>query len=113
LWHRRCSIEPILDAEAELERLTYLYCNPVQADLTARATEWPGFSTLHEATGGDVRTTTWFDLEGFNTAVRLDAKPNPKDFEHHYPLTLHPLPGLAHLTAKEQAERIRAAAEAR
>jgi hypothetical protein len=112
-WHRRSSVEPILDPDAELDRLTYLHCNPAQANLTARATEWPGVSTLHEATGGNVRTATWFDVDGFLTALRQGARPNPKDYEHHYPLTLHPLPGLAHLTPQERADRVRAAVAAR
>ena len=34
-WSRRYSAEPILDADAELDRLVYLLCNPSSANLVS------------------------------------------------------------------------------
>jgi REP element-mobilizing transposase RayT len=106
-WHRRCSIAPILDDGAEVERLIYLLCNPVQAALVARAAQWPGFSTLHENTGGNPRVVHWFDIDGFNTAVRNGERPDRKDYEIPYLLKLQPLPGLADLSPRERADFVR------
>lgn len=52
-WQRRFSCEPVLDVEAELERLRYILSHGVKERLVAHHSEWPGLSCLKALLGAN------------------------------------------------------------
>lgn len=107
LWHRRYSAEPVLDDEAALRKLAYLYANPVNDNLVARCSDWPGFSTLPESLGHAPRTFTWRRKGALERARIRDPHADPADFETSHTLVVHPLPHFAGVPAAERIERLR------
>ncbi len=45
LWEGRASVIAILDLNAAAERMRYVFCNPMQANLVEQAEQYPGLST--------------------------------------------------------------------
>jgi REP element-mobilizing transposase RayT len=58
-WSCRFDAKPILDAEAVLEKITYIYLNPVLAYLVERAEHWEGASSLSQFLDGKPRFYQW------------------------------------------------------
>jgi hypothetical protein len=106
-WHRRYSAEPIVDAGAEIDRLLYTLCNPVKDLVTRRAVDWPGFSTLHENTGGNPRTVKWLDAEAYSAARRTDPGARREDYEQTYQIRVARLPSHSSLGSREHAKMVR------
>ncbi|MEW6432896.1 MAG: transposase [Myxococcota bacterium] len=52
-WQRRFSCEPVLDAEAELDRLRYILAHGVKERLVAHPGDWPGLTCLKALLGED------------------------------------------------------------
>ena len=52
IWSQRFHYAPLLSAEDALEKMAYLFLNPVSANLVARASEFPGVSTYGWLTPG-------------------------------------------------------------
>lgn len=52
-WQRRFSCEPVLDAEAELDRLRYILAHGVKERLVAHPADWPGLTCLKALLGHD------------------------------------------------------------
>ncbi len=104
VFARRYSAEPVLDADALLDRLVYVVTNPVQAKLCDRATDWPGV-VLWSRSGEAERHLVAPD----------DAMKSPGAPPAH--LLIHPLPhadphsvaaAIRHAEVSLQAERMTA-----
>ena len=55
VWGQRYHAAPLLTAEDVLDRMTYLFMNPVKARLVASASEWEGASTFYALANDQVR----------------------------------------------------------
>jgi hypothetical protein len=58
-WSSRFDAKPILDAEAVLEKIVYIYLNPVLAYLVERAEQWEGASSLSQFLDEKPRFYQW------------------------------------------------------
>lgn len=66
-WGRRYSAEPILDDEAAIGRLKYIFAHGVKEGLVEHSKEWPGLTCIPELTTGAVRTFHW--VNGTSLAI--------------------------------------------
>ena len=48
LWEGRAAVAEILDLDAAINQIAYIYGNPSRANLVSSIEEYPGFSTFHE-----------------------------------------------------------------
>jgi len=60
-WERRYSAQPILDDDALLEKVTYVFSHGPKEGLVRRCREWPGLSCLPFMFDGKPRTFQWFN----------------------------------------------------
>ncbi len=60
-WERRYSAEPILDGEALVEKLRYVFAHGVKEGLVRRCLQWPGLSSLPLMLDGKSRQVRWFN----------------------------------------------------
>lgn len=83
--------------------MLYALCNPVEAGLVARATDWPGVTSLHAMLSGTTmkakRPSWFFDKDGSM----------PAEVE----LVLHRPPGFEEMTQQQWAATLRTAVAAR
>ncbi|MCG8592712.1 MAG: hypothetical protein MJE66_25765 [Proteobacteria bacterium] len=63
VFERRYSAEPILDAEALIDRIVYVATNPVKAFLVSTAQRWPGVLLFAPAASPVVFEVTWTDRQ--------------------------------------------------
>jgi REP element-mobilizing transposase RayT len=59
LWIGKYKHSELLTSNTVMEKLTYLYLNPVKANLVESVNDWEGFSSWHELTGGNERSYRW------------------------------------------------------
>jgi hypothetical protein len=59
LWVGKYKHSELLTSASVIEKLKYLYLNPVSANLVARVKDWEGFSSWHELGGGAERLFRW------------------------------------------------------
>ena len=105
---RRYSAEPILDEEAQIERLVYILSHGVKEALVASTQEWPGVSCVHAlVNGGKPSKHAWRD---WTRRWRMQSRKgvNIGRFSADCPsetevLELTPLPCWASLSAHERS----------
>ena len=91
-WARRFSAEPILDDDAMIDRLEYIFAHGAKEGLVDRAEQWPGLTSIPELVHGVRRLFHWedetakglalrrgesFAADAFKTAYRIDYAPLP------------------------------------
>ena len=59
LWAGKYKSSELLTADVVMDKLRYLYLNPVKANLVERAKDWEGLSSWHELNGGEHRQFKW------------------------------------------------------
>ena len=97
-WGRRYSAEPILDNDALVGRLQYIFEHGPKEGLVQTAQKWPGLTCIPELTRGKQRTFKWFHKSRYQLACLHRKNVNRKDFEEELPLTLTPFPHWEHLS---------------
>jgi REP element-mobilizing transposase RayT len=94
------------EMETQVSRLRYLLAQGVKEGLVAHPFEWPGASSLRALVHGTPMTGTWLDRAALYRARQRwkagDPPVNARPFETVYPITIEPLPGLAHLDATQR-----------
>ena len=106
-WGRRYSAEPILDEDALVERLQYIFEHGPKEGLVKRAERWPGLTCIPELAQGKQRTFHWFDSSGYQHAKQINPKITRDAFTTELPLTVRPLPCWQGLSQSEQRELAR------
>lgn len=106
-WSRRYSAEPILDDDALVERLQYIFEHGVKEGLVNTAEKWPGLTCLPELTKGKQRTFRWFHKSRYQLAKLYLKDAKGKDFKENLPLTISPLPHWMNLSTQERQVRAR------
>jgi REP element-mobilizing transposase RayT len=108
---RRYSAEPIVDEEAQVERLGYILRHGVKEGLVAQVRQWPGLSCVRSLLGGTVASPqTWRNWtqrwnQEADAGIKIDrfSAECPSETES---LTLTPLPCWSGLTSAERSERV-------
>jgi putative transposase len=101
VWSRRYSAIPILDEQADIERLVYLLTNPQKADLVDIIEQWPGLSSAPVYLGhcDEPNEFLFFDRTAWDRAKRPKAIAK---FLQVVSIKYTILPGLAHLPEEER-----------
>jgi REP element-mobilizing transposase RayT len=107
-FERRYSAEPIVDDEAQVERLGYILSHGVKEGLVSEVRHWPGLSCAHALLRGGAtlvqRWRNWTRRWKLETEqdIKIDrfAEECPEETET---LTLTPLPAWQRLTAEERS----------
>jgi len=104
---RRYSAEPILDAEALVDRLVYTVTNPVKAGLCARAEQWPGVLLFAHGSEREPIPVSWIDRARERCALvrakrrRERRPPASEPFRMQASLMIEPLPSQASVARDE------------
>jgi len=106
VWSRRYSAIPVLDEQADIERLIYFLTNPQKADLVDKIERWPGLSSaqFHFADDGEANEFLFFDRTAWDQAKKPKAIAKYLEvvrIKYAVP------PGLAHLTEAERKALLR------
>lgn len=59
LWASKFKATELLTPEIVMEKLNYLYANPVASNLVESVKDWEGFSSWNELNGGETRSFRW------------------------------------------------------
>jgi len=59
LWATKFKATELLTPEIVMEKLNYIYSNPVASNLVESIQDWEGFSSWHELNGGKARSFRW------------------------------------------------------
>lgn len=59
LWIGKYKLSELLTADTVMDKMRYLYLNPVSANLVESIKDWEGFSSWHEFMGGAERSFRW------------------------------------------------------
>jgi hypothetical protein len=100
-WSRRGKVIPVLDTDAQLDRLTYLLSQGPKSHLVASPTDWPGACSTPGLLGD---MTVPARYKGLDTCRRnrLRRTPRPEaELEEDVQITLSPLPALEMLAPDE------------
>jgi REP element-mobilizing transposase RayT len=94
LWGQPCSVIPILDEAAQINRLRYLLSNGVKEGLVASPREWPGATAVDGLLGNMRVMGTWIDRDGLRRATSSwkRKRPDIAAFSEPMCLELSPLP---------------------
>ena len=111
-WARRYSAEPILDDDALVGRLQYIFEHGTKEGLVSRAQKWPGLTSIPELVHGTQRNFHWFHSARYQIASQSRVEVKRKDFTEELPLTLHPLPCWETLSKERRLQRARKTLEA-
>ncbi len=110
VWGRRYSDEAILDDQALLEKLAYIFSHGVKEGLVDESREWPGLTTIPELCNGLRRRFLWIDRTGIYNAQRRNKGRAVKqsDYVEEHTLEVAVLPCWEGLSEKERQKRARA-----
>jgi hypothetical protein len=100
-WSRRGKVIPVLDTDAQLDRMTYLLSQGPKSHLVASPTDWPGACSTPGLLGD---MTVPARYKGLDTCRRnrLRRTPRPEaELEEDVQITLSPLPALEMLAPDE------------
>ena len=59
LWATKFKATELLTPEIVMEKLNYIYSNPVASNLVESIEDWEGFSSWHELNDGETRSFRW------------------------------------------------------
>ena len=106
-WARRYSSEPILDDDALVGRVQYIFEHGVKEGLVSNANKWPGLTGISELTSSKKRHFYWFHKARHTAATQAGKAVIRSDFLEKLPLILHPLPQWKDLQNPEQQQLYR------
>lgn len=93
-WSRRGMVIAVLDADAQLERLTYLLSQGPKNHLVASPRDWPGACSTPGLLGDMTQPARYKSLDACRRN-RQRQRPLPEaELEEDVPITLTPLPAL-------------------
>ncbi len=124
VWQQRASVLPILDLEAQRERLRYLLSHGTKEHLVASPLLWPGVTSARAMAAGETEIyaewenrTKRSSLERAARRARARSRSNepnepiepinPVHYMEPCPFVLTPLPVQKHLTVPERAAEVR------
>lgn len=107
LWAKPCSVIPILDEEAQINRLRYLLSNSVKEGLVESPRQWPGATSVHGLLTDMTVTGTWVDRDGLRRARRAWKRKAAtlEQFASEVVVRLSPLPAWRDLSPTELRRR--------
>ncbi len=108
-WHDRFKPIPILDEEAQVDRLRYLLRNGVKEGLVERPSDWPGVNSLEPLLTGIPAVGTWYSRTEEYYARRRKGGRNidVSQFAKRYEIPLVPLPCWAEVSDEERQDLVR------
>ena len=103
-WSRRYADIPVVDDQAQLERILYIFENGCKEALVASPADWPGPSSARALAFGERIVGRWVDATGIAEAKKKNrrAKIDEEAFAHYFPVELKPLPCLRSLGESER-----------
>ncbi|MBP9167482.1 MAG: hypothetical protein KBG48_08850 [Kofleriaceae bacterium] len=100
-WSRRGKVIPVLDADAQLDRLRYLLSQGPKSHLVASPADWPGACSTPGLLGDMTVPARYKGLDACRRN-RLRRTPRPEaELEEDVQITLSPLPALEMLAPDE------------
>jgi len=105
VFARRYSAEQILDDDALVQKFTYVHCNPCNANLVDKATDWPGLSSAAAVMAGETMTFRKVNWTRYRLAKRRHPDVQPEDYIETHGLELTPLPAWQGLSHEERQKR--------
>jgi hypothetical protein len=107
LWAKPCSVIPILDEEAQINRLRYLLSNSVKEGLVESPRQWPGATSTHGLLGDMTVKGAWIARDRLRRARRSWKRKAAtiEGFTSELTVSLSPLPVWRELSATELRER--------
>ena len=104
-WGRRYVDVAILDDEALLDRLAYLFSQGCKENLVASPLDWPGASSVLSMVDGTRLRGNWFDRTKEYEARRRGEKPHKHEFATVYEIALAPISCWKDLPERERRRR--------
>lgn len=107
LWARPCTVIPILDEDAQINRLRYLLQNGVKEGLVRSPLDWPGATSTHALLADMTLEGRWIERDRMRRAFRWWRRTKPTDamFTTNVQLRLSPLPCWQSLSPAELRSR--------
>lgn len=107
MWAKPCSVIPILDEDAQINRLRYLLSNGVKEGLVESPRQWPGASSTLGLLGDMTVSGTWIDRDRLRRARRSWKRKvaTVEAFSSEVTVSLSPLPVWRDLSADELRAR--------
>jgi REP element-mobilizing transposase RayT len=109
----RAAVIPVVDAEAQLERLHYVLSQGAKEGLVATPLDWPGVHAARALCGREDLVGAWVDRSRAYRLRRGGSRgggrdPQPHEVTTSYPITLAPVPALRHLEPAAYQQYMRA-----
>ncbi|MBA3817288.1 MAG: hypothetical protein H0X17_00210 [Deltaproteobacteria bacterium] len=102
VWSRKASIIPVLDEDAQRDRLRYILSHGTKEHLVPSPYDWPGASSVRALALGEKLVGRWIDPQAKRRCGRGAGSVNPAQYTTAYPIDLAPLPAHASMTAAER-----------
>jgi len=105
IWGDRATIIPVVDEDAQQERLRYIVRHGAKEGLVASPLDWPGVTCARALVGREELVGTWVDGAAAYEARRRKRSTDPSEYTSQYPIELAPLPAWASLSRAELQRR--------
>ncbi len=102
VWSRKASIIPVLDDEAQRDRLRYILAHGTKEHLVPSPYDWPGASSVRALALGEKLVGHWIDRRAQRRCGRRGDSVNPAHYTTAYPIDLAPLPAYASMSAADR-----------
>ncbi len=106
VWGREASIIPVLDDEAQLQRLAYLLAHGTKESLVASPLDWPGVSSARALALGERLVGEWVDRSAKRRLERGGKRVHPAQYTTYYPIELAPLPAQERMSTEARREEV-------
>ena len=106
VWSRRYTSIEILDDEAAIDRIRYLFDQATRHDLVERPRDWPGVHTIDALCRGEHLEGIWTDHDRVTRAARRGKQAPEAIIEYDVPVT--PLPAWQGLPVQKIQSKYRA-----
>ena len=100
-WERRFSAEPILDDDALLGRMHYIFSHGVKEGLVETPEQWPGLTSIPEIVHGMKRLFPWYDWSKFARARQRKKHLTRNHFVGFHKIILSRLPAFEEFNEKD------------
>ncbi len=122
VWQQRARVIPILDEEAQRDRLRYLLAHGTKEHLVASPLLWPGVTSARAMAAGEGRMPATWENRTLRSSLERAARRararagstepagpiHPAHYTKRYPIVLTPLPVHEAMTVPERAAEVRA-----
>ncbi len=100
-WGRRYRAIPVVDEQAQQDRMDYIFRQGCKEPLVGSPMDWPGATCVPALLQGTRPKGVWFDRTAEYRARRRGETPGRYDYATVYEIELVPLPCFAHLKPSE------------